>query len=391
MGKNKGEKKGKVLREEEEEEESEEEEREQEENEEEEDEEGGVLLDLDQLPRYVRNRVHAMKKLQEDADAIDDEYKQERMALERKYIARRQAIYDHRRQIISGDVEVPDVPEEGEEPAAAAEEEEPVKGIPEFWNTVLSVHPAINEYIVEEDMPALSKLTDITCNTAEDFTSFTLSFHFAENEYFSNAVLTKKYEVMPDLLDDQSPTLKSTEGSEIQWKAGKNLCEEETTKKQRAKSGRNKGQVRTITVKKPKRSFFHFFSPMSNHVSAEEEEDDEEGPKDNEPVDKDGNPVKIDPESDYDIGHVIRTSLIPQAINWFTGEAALEYDAMFGYDDEDEDEEGEDEEDDEDEDEEEEEEAPKGKKSQSKAAPGKKGKGSAAPGGEEKPAECKQN
>ncbi len=287
---------------------------------------------MDELPRAVRNRVVAMKKLQDDADAIDEEYKQERMALERKYIARRQTVYENRRQIINGDVEVPDVPpEEGEEPAAAAEEEEPAKGIPEFWNTILAVHPAINEYIAEDDIPVLSKLTDISCSYAEDFTSFTLSFQFAENDYFSNSVLTKKYEVMPDLLDDQAPTLKNTEGCEIQWKAGKNLCEEEITKKQRAKSGRNKGQVRTITVKKPKRSFFHYFSPMTNQVEAEEDEDDEEGGKGHdEPVDKDGNPVKIDPESDYDIGHVIRTSLIPQAINWFTGEAALEYDAMFG-------------------------------------------------------------
>lgn len=322
--------KQKVVREEEEEENEEESEQEEEEEDEEEE---GLLLNMDDLPRSVRNRVFAMKKLQEDTDSVDAEYKQERIALERKYHERRQALYENRRQIISGEVEVPDVKEEGEEePAAAAEDEEQPKGVPEFWSTVLSVHPAINEYITEDDVPALSKLTDISCALAEDYTSFTLTFHFAENEYFSNATLTKKYEVMPDLLDDQSPTLKGTEGCEIQWKAGKNLCEEETTKKQRAKSGRNKGQVRTITVKKPKRSFFHFFSPITNQVGGdnEDEDEEEEGKGQEGPVDKDGNPVKIDPESDYDIGHVIRTSLIPQAIDWFTGEAALEYDAMFG-------------------------------------------------------------
>lgn len=288
---------------------------------------------MNDLPKSVANRVHALKKLQENADSIDDEYKQERQALEKKYIARRQELYESRRQIVNGEVEVPDVPrEEGEGEATEAEDEAPVVGIPQFWPTVLSVHPAINEYITEEDIPALEKITDVTVAYADDFTSFTLSFHFSENEFFSNSVLTKKYEVVPDLLDDQSPTLKSTEGCEIAWKAGKNLIEEEITKKQRAKSGRNKGQVRTITIKKPKRSFFHFFYPVTGNVDeAEEEDEDEEekAPKD-EPVDKDGNPVKIDPESDYDIGHTIRTSLIPEAVNWFTGEAALEYDQLYG-------------------------------------------------------------
>lgn len=50
----------------------------------------------------------------------------------------------------------------------------------------------------------------------------------------------------PDLLDDKAPALSDTSCSEIDWKAGKNLTVVETVKKQKAKSGKNKGQVRQI-------------------------------------------------------------------------------------------------------------------------------------------------
>lgn len=39
-----------------------------------------------------------------------------------------------------------------------------------------------------------------------------------------------------------------------------NLCVVETKKKQKSKSGKNKGQVRTIVHEEPKQSFFHYFS-----------------------------------------------------------------------------------------------------------------------------------
>lgn len=57
--------------------------------------------------------------------------------------------------------------------------------------------------------------------------------------------LVKQYTVSPDLLDEKAPSLSDTSCSEINWKAGKNLTVLETVKKQKAKSGKNKGQVRS--------------------------------------------------------------------------------------------------------------------------------------------------
>jgi nucleosome assembly protein 1-like 1 len=130
-------------------------------------------------------------------------------------------------------------------------------------------------------------------------------------------------------------------------------------------------QVRTIVKQEPKASFFQYFGEPSKDEEEEEEEEDEEKER-----------VRLSVEEDYDIGHAIRTAVIPEAVLWFTGEAVeddedddIDYEAL--------DEEDDDEEDDEDDDDE----APK-----LRAVPG--GGFAAAPGAPgangEQP-ECKQN
>jgi hypothetical protein len=47
-------------------------------------------------------------------------------------------------------------------------------------------------------------------------------------------------------LDEKSPSLTDSEGTVIEWRPGKNLCLLEVKKKQKAKSGKNKGQAREI-------------------------------------------------------------------------------------------------------------------------------------------------
>jgi nucleosome assembly protein 1-like 1 len=196
--------------------------------------------------------------------------------------------------------------------------------------------------------------------------------------------------VTPSLLDDKAPALSDCQGCDITWRESKDLTVTEVKKKQKAKSGRNKGQVRTVTKSVPRPSFFHYFgAPMTD----EEEAEFEEG------ADEDTEQVKLSMEEDYDIGHSIRTSLIPEAVLWYTGEAIEEDED----DEEDYEEEGSEDEDEEDEDEEEEEEEEpkkgKGKKGgKSKAANSKLtfsqeggfAASGGAPAGGEQP-ECKQN
>jgi nucleosome assembly protein 1-like 1 len=133
------------------------------------------------LPPVVLKRVRALRKQHEEYEAIDEEYKKARLELEKQFLARKEVLYNQRSLIVKGEVDVP-----AEDGAVAAEGDE--KGIPSFWLTVLTAHPAIGDLVTQEDVPALEALTNITCEISENFADFTILFHFAENEFFSNSV-----------------------------------------------------------------------------------------------------------------------------------------------------------------------------------------------------------
>ena len=78
----------------------------------------------------------------------------------------------------------------------------------------------------------LLSLMDITCETLPEGETigFKLDFTFAENEFFTNKVLTKTY-IMADTGDD--PVLEKAEGTPIDWAPGKNVTVKVIKKKQR--------------------------------------------------------------------------------------------------------------------------------------------------------------
>jgi nucleosome assembly protein 1-like 1 len=67
---------------------------------------------------------------------------------------------------------------------------------------------------------------------------------------------------IPNLLLDDEPILKNVTGCEIKWNeptSSNCLTFKEVTKKQRSKSGKRAGQIRTVKKKEKTDSFFHFF------------------------------------------------------------------------------------------------------------------------------------
>merc|ERR1719384_2480231 len=165
---------------------------------------------------------------------------------------------------------------------------------------------------------------------------FTLHFFFAPNDYFSNTVLTKEYEMKCEPSEDdpfsfEGPEIFKCKGCTFNWKEpGKNLTVKTVKKKQKHKS---KGNVRTITKQVKNDSFFNFFDPPAIPDDPEAE------------VDADTQELLT---SDFEIGHYIRERVVPRAVLFFTGEA-LEEDDFDDEEDDDEDEgeeEGEEEEDD---------------------------------------------
>merc|ERR1711988_741779 len=302
------------------------------------------------LPAPVKRRLKALKRIQLESTKIEAKFYEEVHKLECKYHEMYKPLYDQRAKITKGEYEPnedecewPSDDEEDEEELAGdmkdkakledekakkEKEEKEMKGVPEFWLTIFKNVDMLQEMVQEADEPLLHKLTDITVTFSEQPMGFTLHFYFAPNDYFSNTVLTKEYEMKCEPSEDdpfsfEGPEIFKCKGCTINWKEGKNLTVKAVKKKQKHKS---KGNVRTITKQVKNDSFFNFFDPP--------------------PIPDDPN-ADIDPETqdlltaDFEIGHYIRERVVPRAVLFFTGEAL---------DEEDSDEDSEDEDDDEDED-----------------------------------------
>merc|ERR1719220_3271712 len=307
------------------------------------------------LPAPVKRRLKALKRIQLESTKIEAKFYEEVHKLECKYHDMYKPLYDQRAKITKGEYEPnedecewPSDDEEDEEELAGdmkdkakledekakkEKEEKEMKGVPEFWLTIFKNVDMLQEMVQEADEPLLHKLTDITVTFSEQPMGFTLHFYFAPNDYFSNLILTKEYEMKCEPSEDdpfsfEGPEIFKCKGCTINWKEGKNLTVKTVKKKQKHKS---KGNVRTITKQVKNDSFFNFFEPPTLPEDEEEE------------VDVDTQDLLT---SDFEIGHYIRERVVPRAVLFFTGEA-LEEDDFDEEEDEDEDgeEEGEEEED----------------------------------------------
>lgn len=278
---------------------------------------------IESLPTAVKRRLNGLKYLQSKHADLENKFQEEVLALEKKYLLLYQPLYNQRAEIITGTYEPTEEEvaagekvdqeddseeeEEEEEKAEKMEEDQDIKGIPEFWLTLLKNHPQITETITEEDEDALKHLVDVRMSYMEQ-PGFKLDFEFSENDYFKNKVLSKTYYYQDhayggDFVYDHA------EGCQVEWKEGKDLTVTVETKKQRHK-GTNKTRVVKRTV--PSNSFFYFFSPPTI-PDAEEEIDEEEA---------EGLDAKL--EADYEMGEEFKDKIIPHAVDYFTGKA-LQY------------------------------------------------------------------
>jgi len=269
-------------------------------------------------------------------------------------------------------------PEDKKPTEKKSENEEDVKGIPDFWLDTLRGCTIVVDHITENDGDALRYLQDIQCEMFSDGENkskhgFKLHFHFNDNPYFSNKSLSKVYHLA---YENNSEILESADGTEIQWKSGKNLTVKVVKKKQRHKGGRG---TRTVTKQEPCESFFNFFKSPPTPEKGDEMDKEELMA------------LQFDLEADYDLGSAIKEKIIPHAILYYTGEA--EEDEEYDYGDADDDDDMIEEEEEEEEDEEEEEEPPrptkKGRGPDKRGGAGT-GKGAPTAGSGDKPPECKQ-
>ena len=120
-------------------------------------------------------------------------------------------------------------------------------GIPQFWVCATGNMEAVAKLITERYIDCLEHLTDVTCRDFEDSTGFEIlfTFYINTNKYFTDELLIKIYEV-PNLLLDDEPILKNVTRCDIHWEEDRSLTYRDGNKKQRSKSGRRAGLIRTF-------------------------------------------------------------------------------------------------------------------------------------------------
>jgi nucleosome assembly protein 1-like 1 len=319
------------------------------------------------LPEGVKKRVTALTNLQVQFDNLERQRQAELKQVADKYAQLYQTLFDKRAGIVSGAVEpteadLKEVTPQGEVvPAKKPEEGEPAEhkyalptylaqpqeipdgpGVPGFWLKALRTYTFIGETITERDEEALKFLSDVKCNAVSQrgFSgTFTLEFHFADNEFFTNKVLTKTYHHLEENLYT-GHSFDFAEGCAIDWKTGKNLTVKVVQKKQKKKKGKGAGQTRVIETVEKCDSFFNFFSPPKvDEIEAEAESEFEL------------EELEDRLERDYSIGCVIKDFLVPAALRFFTGDglallddADLESPEFEDFDDEEEEDEDDDDE-----------------------------------------------
>ncbi|CAN0890298.1 Nucleosome assembly protein 1;2 [Linum grandiflorum] len=281
---------------------------------------------LEGLDSKERRRTECLREIQSYHDQLESQLFRDMNALEYKYQQRYKPFHIQREDIVNGTV------------GASSDSEVAPEAIPKFWLLAMKKNNVLSKKIKAKDEEALMMLKDIKCSRLLDEGNqpecsnkgFRLDFYFhPKNPYFENSVLSKTYHMTYELSNYNEPLVENAVGTEIKWHPGKNLTQKA-----------NKDN----TKEKDCASFFNFFKPPQiPHNFAEREED--------ELHEDDAYSLHNDMERDYDMGCTFRDKIIPRAVSWYTGEAAVwaddEDDDEDDDDDDDEDEEGNDASDDE--------------------------------------------
>ena len=205
---------------------------------------------IESLPAPVRRRVAGLKGVQKEHSKLEAQFQEEVLELEKKYFAKFTPLYQKRAQIVNGAAE----PSEQEVIAGKQAEEEDdetesskvevsetdesatgIRGIPEFWLSAMKNQISLAELITDDDQAALKSLTDIRMEYLER-PGFRLIFEFADNDFFTNKIITKTYYYQEESGYGGDFIYDHADGDKINWKGDKDLTVRIESKKQRNKS-----------------------------------------------------------------------------------------------------------------------------------------------------------
>ncbi|GAB2269966.1 NAP1- protein 2 [Dionaea muscipula] len=132
--------------------------------------------------------IEKLQEIQDELDKINEKASDEVLAVEQKYNEIRRPAYHKRNEII--------------------------KAIPDFWLTAFLSHPALLEFLTEEDQKIFKFLSCLEVEDSKDVKSgYSITFNFNPNPYFEDAKLTKTF----TFLDEGTTKVTATS---IKWKEG---------------------------------------------------------------------------------------------------------------------------------------------------------------------------
>ncbi|GAB2289638.1 NAP1- protein 2 [Dionaea muscipula] len=135
--------------------------------------------------------IEKLQEIQDELDKINEKASDEVLAVEQKYNEIRKPAYEKRNDII--------------------------KSIPEFWLTAFLSHPALMEFLTDEDQKIFKYLSSLEVEDSKDVKSgYSITFNFNPNPYFEDAKLTKTF----TFLDEGTTKVTATS---IKWKEGKGI------------------------------------------------------------------------------------------------------------------------------------------------------------------------
>lgn len=273
---------------------------------------GSSQVEYTQLPSNVRGRVRALKNIQVEMNKSEVNYYKELHALEIKYSKQNESFYKKRSDIVAGRYEPrgneTEFKEDFEESEANQDSDHNARGIPNFWLTVFKNVEPLASMISPADEKILASLEDVRLTVKEK--GFQLDFVFGKNEYFTNDVLTKTYDLEFNVneeepLDYSGPEIVGVKGTEINWTSEENNPTVSFVRKNQKSS--NRSVVSKATFPERSDSFFNFFNPQT--VVPDDEDVDYE--------------VRMQVTQDYEAGDILRQTVIHDAVLFFTGDALL--------------------------------------------------------------------
>ena len=202
------------------------------------------------MPEKIQARFKALKVLSDKRSKLSDEFDAEIKAIETKIAEKKQPLYITRQKIVEGELtefahyktqfaehyasletyhaenltkkkEGGDPQDEEEVKAVDVDNLKGKQGVPDFWFRSIKNNQMIFELVKEKDEPILEKYlrnvdthkVEAVPGDAKSRKTLAVNFHFAENEYFPEKVLTVKVVYKPETEDE----VERIEGTPIAW------------------------------------------------------------------------------------------------------------------------------------------------------------------------------